>query len=162
MATSTTTKAARQAARKATLAAQEAVLRRTQQNTESLTVFFSARGQAEGIADRLAETIAAAKAAAARQDAQLQRRAGGALAEMRDRGETVTAIAELAGISPKQVRDLIRLSESGGGDDAAVVAGAGSPAPAGAEAGPAEDRAGGTSQAGRVGVVDPEAGPASG
>jgi len=61
MASSATTKAARQAAREATIAAQQAVAARTRANMDDLTVFFSARQRADAVDDWFAERVAALK-----------------------------------------------------------------------------------------------------
>jgi hypothetical protein len=108
MASSATTKAARKAAREATIAAQEAVARRTRANMDDLTVFFSARQRADAVDDWLTERVEALKVQAdERRSAQL-RECGAALRAMKDRGETLREIAQMAGITEKSARELIR------------------------------------------------------
>ena len=125
MASSATTKAARQAARQATIAAQEQIAARTRANMEDLTLFFSARQRADAVDEWLTGKVAALQQQAQQRRADQLRQCGAALAAMKQRGGNVREIARLAGISEKAARELIRAPVA---DGAAVVA--------------AEDRAG--------------------
>ena len=125
MASAATTKAARRAARVAAVAAQEELARRTRANMEDLAVYFSAAGRVEKVDEWLAERVAALQMQAA-QRREVQRRAcGQALRSMRERGQSLREIAQMAGIGEKAVRELIRVAEvdPAGGPDAAAVAG---------------------------------------
>jgi len=119
MASSATTKAARQAAREATIAAQQAVAARTRANMDDLTVFFSARQRADAVDDWFAERVAALKVQADERRAGQLRECGVALRAMKERGESVRDIARMAGISEKTARVLIRCgaAEQAGGPD---------------------------------------------
>jgi len=121
MASSATTKAARQAAREATIAAQQAVAARTRANMDDLTVFFSARQRADAVDDWFAERVAALKVQADERRAGQLRECGVALRAMKERGESVRDIARMAGISEKTARVLIRCgaAEQAGGPDSA-------------------------------------------
>jgi hypothetical protein len=113
MATTTSAKAARKAARESALAANADLARRTKLNVEDLTRFFASTSRADGVDEWLAAKVAALKEQAGRRREAERRQAGAALAAMRERGEQVRDIARLARISDKQVRELIRLAESG-------------------------------------------------
>jgi hypothetical protein len=122
MASSATTKAARRAAREVTIAAQQAVAARTRANMDDLTVFFSARQRADAVDDWLKERVAALKEQADERRAGQLRECGVALRAMKERGESVRDIAQMAGVSEKTARELIR---SGGAGEAAAGGGAG-------------------------------------
>lgn len=136
MASSATTKAARQAARQATIAAQEQIAARTRANMEDLTLFFSARQRADAVDDWLTGKVAALQQQAQQRRTDQLRQCGAALAAIKRRGESVREIARLAGISEKAARELIRAAgPAGGGEPTAPVAD-------GAAVVAAEDRAG--------------------
>src|SRR6478736_3531496 len=88
MASSATTKAARQAAREATIAAQQAVAARTRANMDDLTVFFSARQRADAVDDWLAERVAALRVQADERRAGQIRECVVRLRPIRGRGES--------------------------------------------------------------------------
>ena len=113
MASSATTKAARQAARQATIAAQEQIAARTRANMEDLTLFFSARQRADAVDEWLTGKVAALQQQAQQRRADQLRQCGAALAAMKQRGENVREIARLAGISEKAARELIRARWNG-------------------------------------------------
>ena len=121
MASSATTKAARQAAREATIATQQAVAARTRANMDDLTVFFAARQRADAVDDWFAERVEALKLQADERRAGQLRECGVALRAMKERGESVRDIARMAGISEKTARVLIRCgaAERAGGPDPA-------------------------------------------
>lgn len=112
MATTTSAKAARKAARESALAANADLVRRTRLNVEDLTKFFAAMSRADGVDEWLAEKVETLKEQAAKRRDAERREAGVALAAMRGRGEQVRDIAQLARISEKQVRGLMRHAEA--------------------------------------------------
>lgn len=111
MATTTSAKAARKAAREATLQANADLARRTKLNMENLTTFFAATARADAVDEWLNDKIVTVKEQARQRRDQQRRHAGFALREMRNRGESIRDIAQLAGIRATQARELIRLSE---------------------------------------------------
>ncbi|SOJ57016.1 hypothetical protein MSIMFB_04494 [Mycobacterium simulans] len=126
-------KAARRAAREAAAAAQEEVIRRTKANVEDLAAFFDARNRADAVDVWLAERQQALAEQAAQRRAGQRLQCGTALRAMRERGETLREIARMAGISEKEVRELIREAESPESvtAPAQVPVGAGAAAPPG-------------------------------
>ncbi len=153
MAYGATTKAARAAARTAALAAAEELAARTRANMADLAAFFSARERAESVDDWLAEKVAALQEQArARRDEQ-RRACGVALAAMAARGESVRAIAAMAGLEARAVRELVRLADSGAPPVSAGAAGEASRAP---QAGPAASPPAAAALGGDTDVVDPD------
>ncbi|MCZ8548750.1 hypothetical protein OOJ09_31785 [Mesorhizobium qingshengii] len=141
MATTTSAKAARKAAREATTQANADLARRTKLNVDDLTTFFAAMGRAETVDEWLAEKVTALKAQGAQRRDEQRRQAGGALRAMRERGEQVRDIAQLANIGEKQVRELIRLAEAAPASEGEAQDATASPATGGGEAvSPAVDR----------------------
>lgn len=110
MANSGVSKAARKAAREAAAAAQEELARRQKANVEDLAKFFSAKHRVDDVDAWLAEGIEKLKASAAQKRDEQRAACGAALKAMRDRGETVREIAQMAGVGEKTVRELIKLA----------------------------------------------------
>jgi len=105
-------KEARRAAREAATAAQDEVIRRTKANVEDLAAFFHARERADAVDGWLAEREQALREQAAQRRSGHRLQCGTALRAMRDRGETLREVAQMAGISEKAARELIREAES--------------------------------------------------
>jgi DNA-binding NarL/FixJ family response regulator len=117
MASGATTKAARRAAREAVVAAQADLARRNRANMDDLAVFLSARQRADAVDDWFKDRVAGLKVQADERRAGQLRECGVALRAMRDRGQSVREIAQMAGIGEKTVRELIRSASS---EDAAA------------------------------------------
>src|SRR6201997_1989691 len=113
---SATTKAARRAARVAAVAAQEELARRTRANVEDLAAYFSAQQRAEAVDDWLKGKVQVLTGQAGRRRLEQRRQCGAALRSMKDRGESLREIAQMAGIGEKAVRELIRLAEQETGE----------------------------------------------
>jgi len=118
-------KEARRAAREAATAVQAELARRTHANMEDLARFFSARERADGVDQWLAEREHALREQAARRRGEQRVQCGQALRSMRDRGQSLREVAQMAGVAEKTARELIRAA-----DAARDVDGAGSPPPA--------------------------------
>lgn len=119
MASGTVTKAARRAAREAAVAAQEELRKRTRANTADLATFFTAREREEAVDEWLRERQSTlVQQAAQRRNAQ-RRACGQALQSMRDRGEPLSEVARMAGITERTVRELIREAEQAASQDEA-------------------------------------------
>jgi hypothetical protein len=110
MASSATTKAARQAVRAAAVSAQDQLARRTRLNVEDLAAFFSAQQRGDAVDDCLKDRVGVLEAQAAERRGEQRRQCGAALRSMRDRGESLREIARMAGVGAKTVRELIRLA----------------------------------------------------
>lgn len=153
MANSATTKAARRAARQAAVAAQEELARRTRANVEDLATFFSAHERAEAVEEWLRERTEALREQAAQRRAQQRRQCGAALRSMRDRGESLRQIAQMASIAEKSVRELIKTVEPSAAPVATPAEGNGASAEA-----PRSAQPDGAAEAGEAGVARPPRG----
>lgn len=109
-----TTKSARQAAREAVSAAQEELARRTKANADDLTTYFTARDRVDAIDETTKSKIQALQDQANERQAAERVKCGAALRAMRDRGEAIAEIAQMAGTSVKVVRELIAVAEQAG------------------------------------------------
>jgi hypothetical protein len=106
-----TAKTARQAARDALAAAQEARAQRERADRDDLTKFYSAHSRLGEIDDWLEERRAALAAEAEERRHSQRLRCGTALRAIRDRGASLTGVAEMSGLTQREARDLIRLAE---------------------------------------------------
>ncbi|OBJ89852.1 hypothetical protein [Mycobacterium asiaticum] len=107
-------KQARRAAQQATLAAQQELARRTRANMEDLALFFAAREREDKIEERWAERVAKLREEATRRRDEERVTSGRALAAMRDRGEALCEVAQMAGVTERTVRELIRAAKAAG------------------------------------------------
>ena len=122
MATTEKRMSARDLARKKVAAQREAQRLRDQANeTDLATVLKAAEAvpAAETVRDK---AIAAAKTKCQSKVDEAHTRMGAALAAMRDRGETIAALAELSDLPDTEVRRLIRLHESKATTDSQATA----------------------------------------
>lgn len=147
MATTEKRMSARDLARKKVAAQREAQRLRDQANeTDLATVLKAAEAvpAAETVRDK---AIAAAKTKCQSKVDEAHTRMGAALAAMRDRGETIAALAELADLPDTEVRRLIRLHESKATSDSQAAPGTDHSGPDGAPSAPVpQGNAGGDGQ----------------
>ena len=151
--------AARAAARAAQERASAERNRREQMNVEDLATFMVAVGKLGSVDEWAGDRIEQLRARIVQIELEADRRrqdqrviAGSALQAMRDRGEAVSTIAELAGVSETQVRAYLEVAGAGHNGGAAQNAGAGPSGGAAQNAAAAQ-----TSDAAQPGQSDPAA-----
>lgn len=136
--------AARKRVRESQARAQEERARRERENLEDMATFLVSRNRIATVDDWQAERVAQAAAEAARRRDEHRRAAAAALARIRARGETISAIAQVAETTEGEVRSYLKLASANGGEASAAVtegsgaAGTGSE-PLGAAAGASAD-----------------------
>ncbi|HME48100.1 hypothetical protein [Mycobacterium sp.] len=112
--------AARRKVREAQVKAQEERARRERHNLEDMATFLVARTRLASVDVWEAERVSQVGAEAARRRDEHRLAAASALARMRARGETVSALAELAETTETEVRSYLKLARP---DGAAPTAG---------------------------------------
>lgn len=116
-------KTAVKAARAAVQAAQREVLERAARNADDLAVFFSSQERLDGVDEWLETKVAALREQAEDKRVEHRRAAGAALKALRERGESVREIAQMAATSEKAIRELIRFADDRAGEDVGGPAG---------------------------------------
>lgn len=108
--------AARRALLERSAAAAEERKRRESANLGDLTTFLVEYGRVDGVDDWVEAQVAKVEVEAERRRVAHRVRAGAALAAMRLRGETVSAIAAQAGVSVAIVRGLLQAAAASSAD----------------------------------------------
>jgi hypothetical protein len=104
--------AARRRVREAQAKAQQQRARRERENVEDMATFLVARTRLAGVDAWEAERVSQVGAEAARRRDEHRLAAASALAHMRARGETVSALAELADTTETEVRAYLKLARA--------------------------------------------------
>lgn len=124
--------AARKRVRESQATVQEERARRERDNLEDMATFLVSRNRIAAVDDWQAGRVAQVAAEAARRRDEHRKAAGAALARIRARGETISAIAQLAEATGSEVRSYLKLASANGAQpsaaatDGAGVAGAAS------------------------------------
>jgi hypothetical protein len=112
MATNTSKVEARRRVREAQARANEARAQRERANVEDAATYMVAAGRVSEVdaweSERLAQVREQVRAEANRRRADHRAEAGAAVARMQRRGETLAAIAELAGVGVGEIRAMLR------------------------------------------------------
>jgi hypothetical protein len=106
--------AARRRVREAQAKAQQQRARREAANVEDMATFLVARGRLAGVDRWEAERVSQVGAEASRRRDEHRLAAAAALVRMRARGETASAIAELAETTETEVRAYLKLARING------------------------------------------------
>ena len=128
MVTNTSKVEARRRVREAQARANEARAQRERANVEDAATFMVATGRVSEVdaweSERLAEVREQVRAEANRRRGDHRAEAGGAVARMQQRGETLTTIAELAGVGVGELRAMLRYAPKTENHTAGDVSGA--------------------------------------
>lgn len=118
--------AARKRVRESQARVQEERARRERENLEDMATFLVSRNRIEAVDDWEAGRVAQVVAEAARRRDEHRRAAATALARIRARGETISAIAEVAETTESELRSYLKLASANGAQaSAAATDGAG-------------------------------------
>jgi hypothetical protein len=141
--------AARKLVRDAQAKEREERVQREKDNVEDMAVFLLSRDRLAAVDAWEAERVAQVGAEAAQRREEQRHAAAGAAARMRERGETVSAIAKLANAGESEVRSFLKLASARGEANNKHVAGPG----AGVASAPVSDSLGSDGGGGDVGVA---------
>lgn len=118
--------AARKWVRETQARAQEQRARRERENLEDMATFLVSRNRIAAVDDWQAERFAQVAAEAARRRDEHRKAAAAALARIRTRGQTISAIAQVAETTQSEVRSYLKLASANGPQaSAAATDGAG-------------------------------------
>jgi len=113
--------AARKRVRESQARAQEDRARRERENLEDMATFLVRRNRTAAVDDWQAERVAQVAAEAARRRDEHRRAAAAALARIRARGETISAIAQVAETTESEVRSYLKLASANRAQASAAV-----------------------------------------
>jgi hypothetical protein len=113
--------AARKRVRESQARAQEERARRERENLEDMATFLVSRNRIATVDDWQADRVAQAAAEAARRRDEHRRAAAAALARIRARGETISAIAQVAETTESEVRSYLKLASANGAQASAAA-----------------------------------------
>lgn len=113
--------AARKRVRESQARAQEQRARRERENLEDMATFLVSRNRIAAVDDWQAERVAQVAAEATRRRDEHRRAAAAALARIRARDETISAIAQVAETTESEVRSYLKLASANGAQTSAAA-----------------------------------------